>query len=82
MKVIEQLVIKNCFKHKHTTINFEEGLNYIIGPEGSGKTIILEMISFALFGNVALRDVSSSYKKLEVTLYFNYLNSKFKIIRK
>lgn len=82
MKVIESIHIKNCFTHKDTFIEFNEGLNYIVGVEGAGKSLILECISFSFFGTVALRDSSSSYKKLETILIFNYLGSKFKIERK
>ncbi len=82
MKVIESIHIKNCFTHKDTFIEFNEGLNYIVGAEGAGKSLILECISFSFFGTVALRDSSSSYKKLETILIFNYLGSKFKIERK
>ena len=81
-KVIDKIIIKNSFAHIDTTINFTDGINYIIGPEGSGKSEILEMIGFCFFGVCALRDKSTSYKKLEVSLYFNYLNEKFLLERK
>lgn len=54
----------------------------MFGPEGSGKSLILEAISFCFFGSVALRDVASSYKQVEIELVFNYLGVVFKIVRK
>lgn len=81
-KVLESIHLKNFFTHKDVTINFKSGLNYIVGPEGSGKSLILEAISFCFFGSTALRDVASSYKQFEATLIFNYLNKQFKIVRK
>lgn len=82
MKVIESIQIKNCFTHKDTFIEFNDGLNYIVSEEGKGKSLVLECIAFAFFGNSALRDVVSSYKKLEVIMIFNYNDFKFKIERK
>lgn len=82
MKVIESINIKNCFTHVDTFIEFSEGLNYIVSEEGKGKSLVLECIAFSFFGNAALRDVVSSYKKLEVILIFNYNGFKFKIERK
>jgi DNA repair exonuclease SbcCD ATPase subunit len=49
---------------------------------GAGKSLVLECISFAFFGNCALRASATLYKKLEVNLIFNYLNLRFKLTRK
>lgn len=81
-QVLESINLKNLFTHKDTTIEFKPGLNYIVGPEGSGKSLVLESIAFCFFGTAALRDVAASYKQSEATLIFNYLNKKFKIVRK
>lgn len=78
---IDYIRIKNSFAHKDTTIKFESGCNYIIGNYGSGKSELLELIGFAFFGVVALRGKSTTYPNLEVTLQFNYVNTKYKIIR-
>jgi exonuclease SbcC len=42
-------------QHINTKVVFPDGLVGIIGPNGSGKTTIVEAISFALFGSRALR---------------------------
>lgn len=82
-KVINYVHIKNMFVHKDTKIEFQSGKNFIIGPVGSGKTLINEAIAFALFGTTALRGKASGYdKKLEVELNFNYKNELFHIKRK
>ena len=78
---IDYIRIKNSFAHKDTTIKFQSGCNYIIGNYGSGKSELLELIGFAFFGVVALRGKSTTYPNLEVTLQFNYVNTKYKIIR-
>ena len=79
--VLDSIRIQNSFAHKDTTIKFKSGLNYIVGPNGSGKSEILEMIGFAFFGVVALRDKAASYKKLNVETVFNFNDQKFKITR-
>ena len=50
---ILNLMIKNSYAHKNTTIKFEEGVNYILGKNESGKSEALEMIAYALFGTSA-----------------------------
>lgn len=50
--------------------NFETGLTAITGPNESGKSMIVEMIRYALFGTKALRASASSYKALNVDLTF------------
>ncbi|MCX7758842.1 MAG: SMC family ATPase, partial [bacterium] len=52
--IIKKLVLKNFGSYfKKTEINFpSSGFFLISGPTGSGKTTILEGISFALFGKV------------------------------
>lgn len=67
---ILNLIIKNSYAHKNTTITFSDGVNYIMGKNESGKSEALEMISYSLFGTSALRSAASEYKTLEVTMTF------------
>lgn len=76
-----QIIIKNTYAHKNTVINFKEGINYITGKNESGKTVVLNMISYALFGSAALRGPVTDYKKLEVTLVFSINNKIYSILR-
>lgn len=82
MKVINYVHIRNMYAHKDTRVDFSEGKNYIVGPIGSGKTEVLQAISFALFGTVALRDKATSYKNINIELSFNYRDETFLIVRK
>lgn len=70
------------FAHTDTRVDFKEGKNYIVGPIGSGKTELLQAISFALFGTCALRDKASTYKNIYVELCFHYKEETFLIKRK
>ncbi len=48
--------MENWKSHEKTELRFGEGTNILLGPNGGGKSSILEAISFALFGTVpALR---------------------------
>lgn len=49
-------------------IEFAPGLTAITGRNEAGKTIILEMIGYALFGKAALRGLASDYRNLAVSL--------------
>jgi exonuclease SbcC len=48
--------VENWKSHENTELKFGEGTNILLGPNGGGKSSILEAISFGLFGTVpALR---------------------------
>lgn len=51
-------------------IDFKEGHTGITGPNGKGKSMILEMIQYSLFGSEALRGKSEDYKNLRASLSF------------
>lgn len=45
-------------------IDFGKGMTNIVGPNEAGKSLILEMIEFLLFGSAALRGAAADYKHL------------------
>lgn len=49
MKYIEKIIIENFQSHKHTILNFEKGVNVIIGPSDSGKTSIIRAIRWVMY---------------------------------
>ncbi|QQS36014.1 MAG: DNA replication and repair protein RecF [Ignavibacteriales bacterium] len=44
--ILSSIRLKNFRLHKEVSINFSDGINYIVGGNGKGKTTILESIYF------------------------------------
>lgn len=51
MKIYE-LRLKNCKSYEDKTIQFQEGINFISGVNGAGKTTIIEAIGLVLFNRL------------------------------
>ena len=47
--IITKVQLKNITIHKNNTIEFEDGINALVGPNGTGKSTVLTMIGYALF---------------------------------
>jgi exonuclease SbcC len=80
--MLTKLYLNNCFTHSDKTFTFENGLTGVIGPNESGKSLIVEMVRYALFGSKALRGKSEDYKKLHVELDFTVGGADYHVIRK
>lgn len=52
---IQRLRMLNFRQHARTEMVFDRGITAIIGPNGSGKTTVLEAIAWALYGQPAIR---------------------------
>ncbi|MHA1395932.1 MAG: AAA family ATPase, partial [Promethearchaeota archaeon] len=83
--MIESILIRNWKGHKTFECKFEKGLNFIIGPNGIGKSSILEAIYFGITGEVKSRTSLRKMKtidsegpmRIEINLFNN--NNKIKI---
>ena len=50
--MIKKVELENWKSHHETSLEFEEGVNALIGTMGSGKSSVLEAIVFGLFGTL------------------------------
>ena len=50
--LIRSLTLENVKSYARATVEFSPGTNAIVGPNGSGKTTILEAIGFAFFDHL------------------------------
>ena len=72
MKYIEKVILKNFQSHKYTEVNFNKGLNVILGNSDSGKTSILRGIKWVLY-NLPDGDsfITQGEKECAVKVIFN-----------
>jgi len=85
----ERVTFKNILSYgnKETTYDFQNGIDIISAKNGSGKSTMVDAITFALFGK-PFRKIKlgtlvndKNGKNLLVTLIFKVNNDNFKIIR-
>jgi len=50
--MIKRVVLSNWKSHLHSEFEFSPGVNAMVGIMGSGKTSVLQAISFALYGTI------------------------------
>ena len=70
--MIKDIKLHNFISHRDTSLLLEKGITIFVGHNGSGKSSIIDAITFALFGehtrksnkNLILRGASSSYVRL------------------
>lgn len=84
--ILKSLRLKNFLAHKDTKIEFAKtGITAFIGDNGSGKTSIIEGISFALFGKSSKGNLSDlvhwTAKNAVVELIFEKNGREYKIYR-
>ncbi len=60
--MIKRIELENWKSHHETTLEFSDGVNALIGTMGSGKSSVLEALTFGLYGT------TPSLKSREITL--------------
>ena len=86
--MIETILIRNWKGYRTFECKFEKGLNFIIGPNGVGKSSILEAIYYGITGlvksGVLLKKMKTINSKGPIIIQINILknNAKFRIERK
>ncbi|HEY0972312.1 MAG TPA: SMC family ATPase [Gemmatimonadales bacterium] len=86
---LDRLRMVNFRQHADSTLEFDRGITGIIGPNGSGKTTILEAIAWALYGNQAARGTRDSIRwnraparaSVRVELDFELGGHRYRVIR-
>ncbi|MCX6773808.1 MAG: AAA family ATPase [Candidatus Micrarchaeota archaeon] len=89
--MLKKLRLRNWTSHKASEIQLGKGANILLGVMGSGKSSVLEAISFALFGSIPegsrrkakLSDlIRFGEENAEVELGLDISGTDYKIIRK
>lgn len=88
MKLVS-LELKNFRQYLDSRIAFSDGVTGIIGPNGSGKTTILEAVAWALYGSPAVRGTNDTIRaraseggaKVSVRLVFELSGSLYTVTR-
>ena len=81
--------LTNFRQHADTSITFDGGITGIIGPNGTGKTTILEAIAWALYGNDAARGRRETIRfaradakaPVRVELEFELAGHQYRVVR-
>lgn len=63
------------------SVDFEKGFGAITGPNEAGKSFIIEMVRWLLFGSGALRGAATDYKKLTGELSFTLRGNEYRVWR-
>ncbi len=86
---LNSVALQNFRQHADTRIVFDSGLTGIIGPNGSGKTTILEAIAWAIYGNAAARGTRETIRfnrarprsSVSVELDFDLGGHRYRVVR-
>ena len=84
--ILNKLILNNIKSYKYEEINFNSGINCVLGLNGSGKTTIIESIGLALFNFKKASSFNSLLRynesKGSIELYFTANDSReYKIVR-
>lgn len=76
-----KVVIASTGKVLERDLTFQNGFGTITGPNETGKSFVLEMIRWALFGTAALRSSVSDFKFAQVEMAFEVQEQAYTVHR-
>jgi DNA repair protein SbcC/Rad50 len=76
-----EVIFSRTGRKLQADLTFPQGLTAIVGRNESGKSFMIEMLRYALFGSEALRGKSDDYAKLEVALSVTIRSELYHITR-
>lgn len=83
--IIENIKMENFKSHVDTEMDLSTGITTLMGPNGSGKTSILEAISFALFKQYTSKKIdqliTTGATKMKVQVTFTVDGRTYKVTR-
>lgn len=79
--MLTKLILKGHPTVADAVINFEKGFNLLTAPNGRGKSTILEIVSYCLFGTAALRGTLEEFPTLDAQLLFKVKGRPFRVVR-
>ena len=82
--ILNKISLENFISHKKTQLDLDYGINVVIGPNGSGKTAILDAVSFSLFCDYSNRGkkenlINNKAKKCSTGLEFSEGGMKYSV---
>ncbi len=92
--MIRSIELRNWKTHRHTVMNFQKGVNVLVGVMGAGKSSVIDGISFGLFGTfpslvhkrTTIANLISSRptveNEAEVRIIFTVGNDEYAVTRK
>jgi len=87
MKLVS-LTAKNFASYLELTLDFEEGLSLISGPTGAGKSTVMDVVCWGLFGQTAkdgsaddIRSWLTPYEPTSVEIEFHNSQGSFQVTR-
>ncbi|WP_405170398.1 AAA family ATPase [Paenibacillus sp. FSL H8-0280] len=79
--MITKFYIRKLFGSRNIEVDFNRDLTLIVGPNGSGKTTVLNIISFIATGNISSL-FEYEFRDLEIHYIYKERAQKLKIIKK
>ena len=73
--MLQTIYIKNVALIKNLTIDFDNGLNILLGETGAGKSIIFDALNFVLGAKADKTLIRSGENEMRVDAVFSMLNS-------